>query len=80
MPSEDPVRAPAPFDKTICLAVPYIEIKGCVEVHSRNAAFIRNAPLFYIIGHHSIRATVARGILKENITFMKLKDFRYNYN
>ncbi|XP_058617380.1 vitellogenin-like [Onychostoma macrolepis] len=60
MSPEDPVRAPAPFDKTLCLAVPYIEIKGCVEVHSRNAAFIRNDPLFYIIGQHSARATVAR--------------------
>uniref|UniRef100_A0A673LG99 Vitellogenin-like n=1 Tax=Sinocyclocheilus rhinocerous TaxID=307959 RepID=A0A673LG99_9TELE len=59
-PDEVPVRAPAPFDKTLCLAVPYIEIKGCVEVHSHNAAFIRNAPLFYIIGQHSARATVAR--------------------
>uniref|UniRef100_A0A672PQ05 Vitellogenin-like n=1 Tax=Sinocyclocheilus grahami TaxID=75366 RepID=A0A672PQ05_SINGR len=55
-----PVRASAPFDKTLCLAVPYIEIKGCVEVHSHNAAFIRNDPLFYIIGQHSARATVAR--------------------
>ncbi len=63
MPSEDHVRAPAPFDKTLCLAVPYIEIKGCVEVHSHNAAFIKNSPLFYIIGHHSALATVARGIL-----------------
>ncbi|XP_016112088.1 vitellogenin-like [Sinocyclocheilus grahami] len=59
-PDEVPVRAPAPFDKTLCLAVPYIEIKGCVELHSHNAAFIRNAPLFYIIGQHSARATVAR--------------------
>ncbi|XP_058616428.1 vitellogenin-like [Onychostoma macrolepis] len=55
-----PLKAPAPFDKTLCLAVPYIEIKGCIEVHSHNAAFIKNAPLFYIIGHHSARATVAR--------------------
>uniref|UniRef100_A0A8C1PXW0 Vitellogenin 5 n=1 Tax=Cyprinus carpio TaxID=7962 RepID=A0A8C1PXW0_CYPCA len=57
---EVPVRAPAPFDKTLCLAVPYIEIKGCVELHSHNAAFIRNDPLYYIIGQHSARATVAR--------------------
>nr|AGZ80880.1 vitellogenin B variant 1 [Carassius auratus ssp. 'Pengze'] len=57
---EVPMRAPAPFDKTLCLAVPYIEIKGCVEVHSHNAAFIKNTPLFYIIGQHSARVTVAR--------------------
>ncbi len=75
-PDKVPVRAPAPFDKTLCLVVPYIEIKGCVEVHSRNAAFIRNDPLFYIIGKHSARATVARGILTGIITFMKLKDFQ----
>uniref|UniRef100_A0A672N034 Vitellogenin domain-containing protein n=1 Tax=Sinocyclocheilus grahami TaxID=75366 RepID=A0A672N034_SINGR len=60
MPPEAPVRAAAPFHKTLCLAVPYIEIKGCIEVHSHNAAFIRNAPLFYIIGQHSARASVAR--------------------
>ncbi|ROL40727.1 Vitellogenin [Anabarilius grahami] len=57
---ETPVRAAAPFHKTLCLAVPYIEIKGCIEVHSHNAAFIRNSPLFYIIGQHSARASVAR--------------------
>ncbi|XP_077082827.1 vitellogenin-like isoform X2 [Siphateles boraxobius] len=60
IPDETPVRAAAPFHKTLCLAVPYIEIKGCVEVHSHNAAFIRNSPLFYIIGQHSARAAVTR--------------------
>nr|WPD49409.1 vitellogenin [Sinibrama taeniatus] len=60
IPDETPVRATAPFHKTLCLAVPYIEIKGCIEVHSHNAAFIRNAPLFYIIGQHSARAAVSR--------------------
>uniref|UniRef100_A0A671N4E7 Vitellogenin-like n=1 Tax=Sinocyclocheilus anshuiensis TaxID=1608454 RepID=A0A671N4E7_9TELE len=58
MPPEAPVRAAAPFHKTLCLAVPYIEIKGCIEVHSHNAAFIRNDPLFYIIGQHSARSVV----------------------
>nr|WPD49410.1 vitellogenin [Sinibrama taeniatus] len=60
IPDETPVRATAPFHKTLCLAVPYIEIKGCIEVHSHNAAFIRNSPLFYIIGQHSARAAVSR--------------------
>ncbi|KAK9967421.1 hypothetical protein ABG768_001823 [Culter alburnus] len=60
IPDETPVRATAPFHKTLCLAVPYIEIKGCIEVHSHNAAFIKNAPLFYIIGQHSARAAVSR--------------------
>ncbi|XP_073699923.1 vitellogenin-like [Garra rufa] len=58
--AEAPLRAPAPIRKTLCLAVPYIEIKGCIEVHSHNAAFIRNSPLFNIIGQHSARATLAR--------------------
>ncbi|KAK2907072.1 hypothetical protein Q8A67_006057 [Cirrhinus molitorella] len=57
---EAPLRVPAPFHTTLCLAVPYIEIKGCIEVNSHNAAFIRNAPLFYIIGQHSARAALAR--------------------
>ncbi|ROL40725.1 Vitellogenin [Anabarilius grahami] len=60
MRAEAPMRAAAPFHKTLCLAVPYIEIKGCIEVHSHNAAYIRNSPLFYIIGQHSARAAVAR--------------------
>uniref|UniRef100_A0A672MZJ0 Vitellogenin-like n=1 Tax=Sinocyclocheilus grahami TaxID=75366 RepID=A0A672MZJ0_SINGR len=53
-------QSATPFHKTLCLAVPYIEIKGCIEVHSHNAAFIRDDPLFYIIGQHSARASVAR--------------------
>ena len=71
IPDETPVRAAAPFHKTLCLAVPYIEIKGCVEVHSHNAAFIRNSPLFYIIGQHSARAALTRGIHSEKITLIK---------
>ncbi|XP_073718319.1 vitellogenin [Misgurnus anguillicaudatus] len=55
------VRTSAPLHKTMCHVVPYIEIKGCVEVNSRNAAFIRNAPLYYIIGQHSARVAIARG-------------------
>ncbi|CAM4655373.1 unnamed protein product [Leuciscus chuanchicus] len=39
IPDETPVRAAAPFHKTLCLAVPYIEIKGCVEVHSQQCCF-----------------------------------------
>ncbi|KAL1251198.1 hypothetical protein QQF64_018994 [Cirrhinus molitorella] len=58
--AEAPLRVPAPIRKTLCLAVPYIEIKGCIEVHSHNAAFIKNTPLFYIIGQHSARAALAR--------------------
>ncbi|XP_056614208.1 vitellogenin-like isoform X2 [Triplophysa dalaica] len=61
MSAEVPLRAPAPLHKTLCLVVPYIEIKGCVEVHSHNAAFIKNATLFYILGKHSVRAAVSRG-------------------
>ncbi|XP_073718320.1 vitellogenin [Misgurnus anguillicaudatus] len=55
------VRSAAPLHKTMCHAVPYIELKGCVEVNSRNAAFIKDAPLFYILGQHSARVAIARG-------------------
>uniref|UniRef100_A0A672MV79 Vitellogenin-like n=1 Tax=Sinocyclocheilus grahami TaxID=75366 RepID=A0A672MV79_SINGR len=60
IPDQAALRSATPFHKTLCLAVPYIEIKGCIEVHSHNAAFIRDDPLFYIIGQHSARASVAR--------------------
>nr|AIE43959.1 vitellogenin 5 [Misgurnus anguillicaudatus] len=55
------VRSAAPLHKTMCHAVPYIELKGCVEENSRNAAFIKDAPLFYILGQHSARVAIARG-------------------
>ncbi|XP_073718322.1 vitellogenin [Misgurnus anguillicaudatus] len=55
------VRSAAPLHKTMCHVFPYIELKGCVEVNSHNAAFIKDAPLFYIIGQHSARFAIARG-------------------
>uniref|UniRef100_A0A673KEN2 Vitellogenin-like n=1 Tax=Sinocyclocheilus rhinocerous TaxID=307959 RepID=A0A673KEN2_9TELE len=59
IPDQAALRSATPFHKTLCLAVPYIEIKGCIEVHSHNAAFIRNDPLFYIIGQHSQSVVLA---------------------
>nr|AIE43955.1 vitellogenin 1 [Misgurnus anguillicaudatus] len=55
------VRSAAPLHKTMCLVCPYIELKVCVEVNSHNAAFIKDAPLFYILGQHSARVAIARG-------------------
>ncbi|NP_001096141.1 vitellogenin 7 precursor [Danio rerio] len=60
MSSAASVRASAPFDRTLCYSCPYIQVKGCVEVHSYNAAFIKNSTLFYIIGQHSAHVAVAR--------------------
>ncbi|XP_067272222.1 vitellogenin-like [Pseudorasbora parva] len=60
MSAEASVKSADSFNKTLCLAVPYIEIKGCIEVQSHNAAFIRNTPLYNIIGQHSARAALTR--------------------
>nr|UPC69856.1 vitellogenin Ao1 [Opsariichthys bidens] len=58
MPDETPVRAPALF-KQICINI--LGVKVCFEVKSHNAAFIRKAALYYMIGKHSARAEEARG-------------------
>nr|ADI52871.1 vitellogenin [Acheilognathus yamatsutae] len=55
---ETPVRAAAPYHKTLCHTFRFIETKGCIEVQSHSASSISNATLFYIIGQHSARATV----------------------
>lgn len=55
------VRSAAPLHKTMCLVCPFLEMKVCIEVNSHNAAFIKDAPLFYIIGQHSARVAIARG-------------------
>ncbi|KAG7327858.1 hypothetical protein KOW79_009464 [Hemibagrus wyckioides] len=52
---------PASFQKTLCGVCPYIQIKGCVEIASQNAGFMASNPLYYIIGQHSAKISVARG-------------------
>ncbi|XP_072517220.1 vitellogenin-like [Salminus brasiliensis] len=52
---------PASIQKTLCGAVPYFKIKGCLEVNSRHAGFIGCNPLYYMIGQHAARISVSKG-------------------
>lgn len=62
VPSDAPQRMiPASFQKSVCGVVPYAHIKGCLEVSSQNAGFMGLNPLYYIVGRHSARISVARG-------------------
>ncbi|XP_053539110.1 vitellogenin [Ictalurus punctatus] len=62
MPSDAAQRwIPASVQKNLCGVIPYIKIKGCIEVSSQNAGFMCLNPLYYIVGQHSARISLARG-------------------
>uniref|UniRef100_A0A3B1JXE7 Vitellogenin domain-containing protein n=1 Tax=Astyanax mexicanus TaxID=7994 RepID=A0A3B1JXE7_ASTMX len=52
---------PASIQKTMCGTVPYFHVKGCAEVASRHAGFMGYNPLYYLVGQHKARISVARG-------------------
>ncbi|XP_049321621.1 vitellogenin-like isoform X2 [Astyanax mexicanus] len=52
---------PASIQKTMCVTCPYFHVKGCVEVASRHAGFMGYNPLYYLVGQHKARISVARG-------------------
>ncbi|XP_049321622.1 vitellogenin-like isoform X3 [Astyanax mexicanus] len=52
---------PASIQKTMCVTCPYFHVKGCAEVASRHAGFMGYNPLYYLVGQHKARISVARG-------------------
>uniref|UniRef100_A0AAR2M0H6 Vitellogenin domain-containing protein n=1 Tax=Pygocentrus nattereri TaxID=42514 RepID=A0AAR2M0H6_PYGNA len=52
---------PASIQKSLCGKVPYFQVKGCIEVASRNAGFMGYNPIYYVVGQHSARISVERG-------------------
>ncbi|KAI4894774.1 hypothetical protein NFI96_013551, partial [Prochilodus magdalenae] len=61
MPSGVQPLIPASVQKSLCGAVPYFQVKGCLEVTSRHAGFMGYNPLYYIVGQHAARISVGRG-------------------
>lgn len=55
------LKLPRAFEKKMCAAIETFGIKACTEIESRNAAFIRNCPLYAIIGKHAVLVEVAPG-------------------
>ncbi|XP_063747534.1 vitellogenin-2-like [Eleginops maclovinus] len=47
------------FEKKLCAQIATFGIKACTEIESRNAAFIRNCPLYAMIGKHAVTVEVA---------------------
>nr|ADZ57173.1 vitellogenin Ab [Morone saxatilis] len=53
------LKLPKAFQKKMCTAMETFGIKACTEIESRNAAFIRDCPLYAIIGRHAVMVEVA---------------------
>uniref|UniRef100_UPI0037E7E08B vitellogenin-2-like n=1 Tax=Semicossyphus pulcher TaxID=241346 RepID=UPI0037E7E08B len=53
------LKLPRAFEKKMCAAIETFGIKACTEIESRNAAFIRDCPLYAIIGKHAVLVEVA---------------------
>lgn len=52
---------PKAYEKKMCAAIATFGIKACTEIESQNAAFIRDCPLYAIIGRHAVMVEVAPG-------------------
>lgn len=55
------MKIPKAFEKKLCAAIETFGIKACTEIESRNAAFIRDCPLYAMIGKHAVSVEVAPG-------------------
>ncbi|XP_076582003.1 vitellogenin-2-like isoform X2 [Chaetodon auriga] len=53
------IKLPKAFEKKMCAAFETFGIKACTEIESRNAAFIRDSPLYAMIGKHAVFVEVA---------------------
>nr|SOX60631.1 vitellogenin Ab [Solea senegalensis] len=53
------LKLPVAYEKKMCAAIEVFGIKACTEVQSRNAAFIRDSPLYAIIGKHAVMVEVS---------------------
>ncbi|XP_073332773.1 vitellogenin-2-like [Pagrus major] len=53
------LKLPKGFEKRMCAVIETFGIKACTEIESRNAAFIRDCPLYAIIGKHAVSVEVA---------------------
>nr|AKK31327.1 vitellogenin B [Larimichthys crocea] len=63
------LKLPRVFEKKMCAQIETFGIKACTEIESRNAAFIKDCPLYAIIGKHAIMVEVvpAAGPVVEKI-------------
>lgn len=55
------VKLPRAFWRKLCVATQTFGIKACAEIESRNATFLKNTPLYAIMGKHAVNITVSPG-------------------
>lgn len=55
------LKLPKAFEKKMCAVIETFGVKACTEIESRNAAFIRDCPLYAMIGKHAILVEVSPG-------------------
>ncbi|XP_034085810.1 vitellogenin-2-like [Gymnodraco acuticeps] len=53
------LNLPKTFEKKLCAQMKTFGIKACTMIKSRNAAFIRNCPLYAMIGKHAVTVEVS---------------------
>ncbi|XP_035504380.1 vitellogenin-2 [Scophthalmus maximus] len=53
------LKLPKAFEKKMCAVIETFGVKACTEIESRNAAFIRDCPLYAMIGKHAILVEVS---------------------
>ncbi|XP_070687930.1 vitellogenin-2-like [Pempheris klunzingeri] len=53
------VKFPRAFERKMCAAIETFGIKACTEIESRNAAFLRDCPLYAMIGKHAVLVEIA---------------------
>ncbi|NXO38543.1 VIT1 protein, partial [Locustella ochotensis] len=47
-----------PFVQTVCFNASTFGVEVCIEKKSVHAAFIKNVPLYYLVGEHALRMTL----------------------
>lgn len=55
----------AKVKETYCAMFTTVGLKACIELASENAAFIRNSPLYKLVGNHKFIVAVKPGKKKK---------------
>ncbi|XP_037553993.1 vitellogenin 2 isoform X3 [Nematolebias whitei] len=53
------LKVPRAFWRKLCVATQTFGIKACAEIESSNATFLKNTPLYAIMGKHAVNITVS---------------------
>ncbi|XP_068176457.1 vitellogenin-2-like [Antennarius striatus] len=62
LPNQDPrtPKIPKAYERKVCALLESFGVKACTMIQSRNALFIRDSPLYAIVGNHVVWVEVSR--------------------